>query len=142
MQVIDCVQNLVKFFFFFRDGSIALCSLQDGGLLGQWEDHVQPEQQVDAVVFEPGKKDLLAFACAQTLTVLTCPWQQKPCTAVSCYTCPQVSADTCSHTHQSQQKMANACYKPPCLAIISLADSCGFLAVLLMLDKCCVGARP
>ncbi|DBA73164.1 TPA: hypothetical protein ACH3X2_010098 [Trebouxia sp. C0005] len=72
-----------------RDGSIALCSLQDGGLLGQWEAHMQPEQQVDAAVFAPGNKDLLALACARRLTVLSCPWQQKPCTAVSSYACPQ-----------------------------------------------------
>ena len=103
---------------------------------------MQPEQQVDAAVFAPGNKDLLALARLQALDVLTCPWQQEPCTAVSCYTCPQVSADTCSHTHQSEQKTASACCKPPCLPMISLADSCGFLTLFLMLDKCCAGAGP
>ena len=80
-----------------RDGSIALCSLQDGGLLGQWQEHVQPDQQVAAVAFAPGNKGLLALACAESFTVLTSPWQQKPCAVLNCYDCPQVRACVCAH---------------------------------------------
>ena len=71
---------------------MALFSLQDGGLLGQYQAAVSdvPEQTAAAAAFSRDDKALCAVAYAGSCIVTTSPWRQKPCAVKGEYVCPKV----------------------------------------------------
>ena len=77
---------------FCRDGSMALFSLQDGGLLGEYQEAMSDaaDQTAAAAAFSRHDKALCAVAYAGSCIIVTSPWRQKPCAVKGCYVCPKV----------------------------------------------------
>lgn len=71
---------------------MALFSLQDDGLLGQYQAAVSdvPQQTAAAAAFSRDDKALCAVAYTGSCIVTTSPWRQKPCAVKGKYVCPKV----------------------------------------------------
>ena len=72
---------------------MALFSLQDGGLLGEWQEAAadaaeQPAAAAAAV--SRGDKALCAVAYAGSCIIVTSPWRQRACAVKGRYVCPEV----------------------------------------------------
>ena len=81
------------------DGSMTLFSLQDGGVLGEYQEAVLAGQTVAAAAFSPDNKALCAVAYAGSCVIVTSPWRQKPCAVKGCYVCPEVMSAGCCHNN-------------------------------------------
>lgn len=71
-----------------------LFSLQDGGVLGEYQEAVVAGQTVAVAAFSSDNKALCAVAYAESCVIVTSPWQRKPCASKGSYVCPQVMSAT------------------------------------------------
>ena len=71
---------------------MALFSLQDGGLLGEWQEAAvdSTEQPAAAAAVSRGDKALCAVAYAGSCVIVTSPWRQRACAVRGHYVCPEV----------------------------------------------------
>lgn len=72
---------------------MAVFSLQDGGLLGEYQEASAsgaPQQTAAAAAFSRDDKALCAVAYADCCNIVTSPWRQKPCAVKRQYVCPKV----------------------------------------------------
>lgn len=69
---------------------MTLFSLQDGGVLGEYQEAMQAQQTVAAAAFSPDSKALCAVAYPQCCIIVTSPWRQRSCMVNGRYVCPEV----------------------------------------------------
>lgn len=71
---------------------MALFSLQDGGLLGEYQEAASgaPQQKAAAAAFSWDDKALCAVAYADRCIIVTSPWRQQPCALKGQFVCPKV----------------------------------------------------
>ena len=71
---------------------MALFSLQDGGLLGEYQEAASdaPQLTAAAAAFSRDDKALCAVAYPDSCIVVTSPWRQQPCAVKGHYMCPKV----------------------------------------------------
>lgn len=71
---------------------MALFSLQDGGLLGEYQQAASdaPQQTAAAAAFSQDDRALCAVAYPESCIVVASPWRQQPCAAKGRYRCPKV----------------------------------------------------
>lgn len=71
---------------------MALFSLQDGGLLGEYQQAASgpPQPTAASAAFSRDGKALCAVAYPDCCIIVTSPWRQKPCAIKGQYVCPKV----------------------------------------------------
>ena len=71
---------------------MALFSLQNGGLLGKFQEAASdaPQQTAAAAAFSQDDNALCAVAYAESCIIVTSPWRQQPCAVKGRYVCPKV----------------------------------------------------
>lgn len=71
---------------------MAVFSLQDGGLLGEYQEAASdtPQQRAASAAFSQDDKALCAVAYVDRCIIVTSPWRQKPCAVKGQYVCPKV----------------------------------------------------
>ena len=76
---------------------MALFSLQDGGLLGEYQKAASgaPQQTTAAAAFSQDDKTLCAVAYNESCLIVTSPWHQQPCAVKGHYVCPKVHIWPC-----------------------------------------------
>lgn len=71
---------------------MALFSLRDGGLLGEWQEAASDTtgQRAAAAAVSREDKAMCAVAYAGSCIVVSSPWRQRACVVKGRYVCPQV----------------------------------------------------